>query len=340
MSIAARLLDAFRPLDPALAADLTTLDKPWLRDVAWLLHAPDMATIGYAGRPTLTALGLAESETRRRWLAALAAKQALFDAQLAARRSQRLGIYHETLWQWIVQHAPRTRLLAHNVALRDGNRTLGELDLLYRTHAPDTHGDDIPRIEHAELAIKFFLGLPQGPGNDDDPSRWIGTGSFDSLAIKCHRLRHRQLPMALSPSAAQALARLLPRARLHQRIIMPGVLYHPWERSLRLPAFANPQAYQGLWCHHRSWSTLAAALPADTRGDFLIKPHWLAPPRGPGVPLSTLGDALAKHFSGRCTPCHLRLRLPDARACRLFVVTDDWPPAIPLPPRALEPSAR
>lgn len=335
------LLESFRPVDPALKADLAISDKPWLRDIAWLLHAPDMATIGYAGRPTLAALGLDAADTRRHWLASLEAQEALFQEQRKARRSQRLGIYHETLWQWILQHAPKTQLLAHNIVLREGNRTFGELDLLYRTSEPNDRSmtNRTGRFEHAELAIKFFLGLPEGPGHDDSPSRWIGIGSFDSLAIKCHRLLHRQLPVALSDLASDSRQRWMPQARLHQRTIMPGFLYHPWTQRLHLPKYANPRALQGLWCPYQDWPALADALPRDTRGHFLIKPHWLAPPPDPGMSLDTLGNALTLHFSRHRMPCHLQLSLPDGRGCRLFVVMNDWPPMVPLPPRTHGPSA-
>ncbi|WFF42498.1 DUF1853 family protein [Salinicola endophyticus] len=325
---------ALRPCAPALREDLACLSAPWLRDIAWLLHAPDMARLGVAGRPTLDELGLADDAFRRRWLASLAPRRQAFLQHLDQRRSQRLGIYHEALWQWILGEAPRSALLGHNLTLREGKRITGELDLLYRYR-----GVEPATIEHAELAIKFFLGLEQGPGDRHAAARWIGTGSFDSLAIKCHRLAQRQLPAARDEPGQAVRETLTPGAALHQRIIMPGFLYHPWHQRLALPDLANPDVYQGLWCHHRAWPALCAALPTATRGQVLRKPHWLAPPRGAGPPMVALGELLERHFAATPSPLHLRLTLPDGRGCRLFVVTDGWPPALPLPPLDA-PSAR
>lgn len=59
---------------------------------------------------------------------------------------------------------------------------------------------------HLEVAIKFYLGLPNGPGAEDDPARWIGPSGIDSLALKCHHMQTRQLPLSASPAARRALA--------------------------------------------------------------------------------------------------------------------------------------
>ncbi|WP_110655068.1 DUF1853 family protein [Salinicola halimionae] len=340
------LLDAFHAMEASLREDLAPLRQFWVRDIAWLLHAPDMATLDatsdYSGRPSLLELGLAEPQRRRRWLLAQEFRTASFEAHHQARRSHRLGIYHESLWQWILDHAPRTRLLAHNVALRENRQTLGELDLLYGTDSGTaaTGAEQEPLIYHAELAIKFFLGLPDGPGDERDAARWIGIGSFDSLAIKCHRLQFHQLPRGQSPAAQLQRQSLGADGPLRQRIIMPGVLYHPWRKRLVLPTLANEDAWQGLWCSHRCWTILAQRLPEATTGHWLIKPHWLAPPLVAPLSLAELSAALVDHFSLHVSPRHLMLMLPDGRHCRIFVVRDGWPPALPLPPRRAWPNGR
>ncbi|WP_083941513.1 DUF1853 family protein [Salinicola socius] len=334
-------LDVFHPMEERLRQDLAALRQPWVRDIAWLLHAPDMATVDYPGRPTLAELGLDHDDHRRAWLRRQESRESDFQAHRLKRRSQRLGIYHELLWHWILDHAPRTRLLAHNVALRDSGQTLGELDLLYTS---DRVGDASPgpggvEIFHAELAIKFFLGLPEGPGDEQDPSRWIGVGSFDSLAIKCHRLQSHQLPQGRSPVADRQRRALGADGPMHQRTIMPGCLYQPWDQRLSLPRLANDGAEQGLWCHRSDWHALSRQLPEGAAGHLLAKPHWLAPPATEPMPLAILDNELARHFDDLGKSAHLLLVLPDGRRCRVFVVSREWPPAMPLPPRNASPSA-
>lgn len=324
------LLDFVSP-DAALSGDLDALCQPWVRDIAWLLHAPDMVAIGYRGRPSLAELGLDDARQRHDWLLAQESETAAFADQLELRRSSRLGIYHETLWHWILARAPTTRLLANNVALRDGNRTLGELDLIYADKTPDA---SLAGVTHAELAIKFYLGLPEGPGESDDAARWIGLDSVDSLAIKAHRLQYKQLPMALKARSDPLLCAALPAQHFKQRLIMPGRLYHSWCQRLPLPRLVSREAPHGVWCHIDDWHDLAAALPSGCRGALLNKPHWLAPPlQETWRTLHDLSDALASHFRQYRAARHVLLSLADGRQCRLFVVANDWPRVVPLPPR-------
>ncbi len=299
---------------------------------------------GVAGKPTLETLGLADDGVRRAWLVAQEVMESAFQARLGARGSARLGLYHEALWQWILSHAPRTRLLAHNVVLREGSQTRGELDLLFAPRLSHTASAP-PAIHHAELAIKFFLGLDHGPGDRRDRGRWIGIGSFDSLAIKTHRLLHHQLPMGHSDPARAHLATLgqafsspvppRPAPSLRQHIIMPGCLYHPWNRRLPLPEGSDETVMQGLWCHQSDWPELAAALPATVQIAILEKPHWLAIQSEPRLKFDTFEKQLATHFADHGSPLHCRLTLPDGASARLFVVKNGWPLMMPLTPRHL-----
>lgn len=343
-------LALFRHLPMALCSDLHGLTRPWVRDIAWLLHAENMIDTGYLGRPTLDSLGLEDDERRRTWLLAQEVLEGDFYRRLGRRRAHRLGHYHECLWQWIVSHAPGTRLVAHNLALREGSRTLGELDLLY-AERPRHVAHHPLRLHHAELAVKFFLGLDAGPGDARDPARWIGVGSFDSLAIKTHRLIAHQLPMGRSSVAQShwpspggwASTRRKPDADdivLEQRVIMPGCLFHLWHQRLTLPVGVGEKAPQGLWCRHKEWGSLAACLLTQTTGALLVKPHWLAPQFEPELTLARVNERLDQHFARYRSPMYLRLTQPDGRSCRLFVVNDEWPTMVPLAPWHLSPSVR
>ena len=164
-----------------------SLTHPWVRDLAWLLHAPDLVATAYAGRPTLAELGLENSACRQAWLRELDMAPERLEPYLG-ECPRRLGLYHERLWHALLDLAPATRLLATNLVLHAHGRTLGELDLLY----VDAQG----RPVHLELAIKYYLGLRDGPGDARDPARWIGTTirarpwrSKYSTKIACPHLR-------------------------------------------------------------------------------------------------------------------------------------------------------
>lgn len=314
-----------------------------LRDLAWLTATPDLVElpppIPCAGRPTLQELGLAH--TLLPWLRQLGRRQPL--AALNGSRATRMGHYHERLWHTLLDHAPNTRLLASNVRITRKRNTLGELDMLYRTR-------DNPAPVHLEVAIKFYLGLPEGPGASTSQSRWIGPGGLDSLALKCTHLQRHQLPLSNTLPALETLAHwLTPRdlgvssvslsEQLTQRLAIPGVLYYPWHAEMPAPKGATADHRRGTWCYLRDWPEMAASLPAMPRMVWLEKPHWLAPPpRNAFRPAAEVLPSIIDRVTTWRSPqqvmlCYSESEHDDQRYERLFLVPDDWPRQVPLPPR-------
>ncbi|MGQ7249610.1 DUF1853 family protein [Halomonas sp. V046] len=344
------------------APQIGALKHPLVRDLAWLVDAPDLVATRWAGRPSRADLGLGDGERLRRWLEAIAAAPGRLETLIGDTAFTRLGQYHERLWQYLLDSAPGTALLANNVRIQQERRTLGELDILYRQR-------DSGDIVHLEVAIKFYLGLETGPGAADDATRWIGPGGLDSLALKAGHVSHHQLPLMHTAAAQQALATALsqplkppesepasaalsrpPRSQL----AMPGLLFYPWRDELPPPAIGHANAYHGLWCRWSDWSALCASCPELRFGTCLAKPHWLAPPLPEHwLPRDTLSRSLAAHFATYATPVQLMLARhpshfadtplapgaphdkapPGGTGRRVFVVADDWPKQIPLAPR-------
>lgn len=316
---------------------LEALAPVTLRDLAWLIATPDLVElpppVPCAGRPSLDELGLAH--TLEKWLATQTA--APLNA-LNGSRAMRMGHYHERLWHTLLDHAPNTRLLARNVRVSRKRNTLGELDMLYRTR-------DNPAPVHLEVAIKFYLGLPEGPGAADSQSRWIGPGGLDSLALKCTHLQRHQLPLSATTPALETLAHwLAPRdigmadvslsEQLTQRLAMPGILYYPWHTAMPAPQGATADHRRGLWCYLSDWPTLAAGRGDGLKIAWLEKPHWLAPPQRDAFrPAEELLPAIIDRVQTWRSPQQVMLYCPAQEHYeRLFIVPDDWPRQVPLPP--------
>lgn len=319
------------------ALDDSALKNTVLRDLAWLAVTPDLVElpppIPCAGRPTLKELGLEGALIP--WLNQLG-QPAL--AALNGQRVSRMGHYHERLWHMLLDHAPNMRLLVRNVCITRQRITLGELDMLYRTR-------DNPAPVHLEVAIKFYLGLPEGPGVPNSQSRWIGPGGLDSLAIKCTHLRRHQLPLSTTAPALETLAHwLTPRDQgvsavslcnqLTQRLAMPGVLYYPWHAAMPAPEGATADHRRGTWCYLRDWPALAACSTEAPKMAWLEKPHWLAPPPLSAFrPVAEQLPAIIEKMLAWRSPQQVMLYYPERqRYERLFLVPDDWPRQVPLPP--------
>ena len=315
---------------------------PLVRDLAWLITAPDLLAMAWPGRPTGEELGLIGTALTE-YLDAQQHDPLLLEGRVADSASGRLGHYHERLWQHLLDSAPGTRLIAHNCRIERDKRTLGELDLIYQRRCDG-------RLVHLEVAIKFYLGLVEGPGGADSQSRWIGPGCVDSLAVKRQHLHDHQLPLLDRVSDTDTLGQLLGSAALvedallngiEQRLAIPGALFYPLASlpagdgcALVAPREATADHLRGHWLHESQWAELRHGLDADTSGAWLSKPHWLAPPSASQLlPLAELDAHIRAHFAAR--PAPLPVMLHGATGWqRLFIVSDDWPRRIPLPPLA------
>ena len=307
---------------------------PLVRDLAWLLLAPDLLEMPWPGRPSRAALGLGDDDRLAAWLDELEADPAALEACIGDTLVGRMGLYHERLWQFLLAHAPGTELLGHNLRVLRGKQTLGELDLLYRRR-----GEMAP--VHLEVAIKYYLGLVEGPGGPRDQARWIGPGGADSLAGKREHLHRHQLRLTELTETRQTLRELLGLGavgadrplEVHRQLAMPGVLFYPWRHPLPAPREAHPAHLRGTWLTWGAWRHFRDGLPTGTRAARLTKPHWLALPRPEG--LHALGEVeagLTDHFREPASPVQLALWHAERGWQRLFVVADDWPRQIPLPP--------
>ncbi len=141
MTELARLVDRFE--------DVT------VRDLAWLLFAPDLLRASQAGAPLAHPFTTAaEHDAVLAWLDSLDAVPDALHVHARDPKFTRLGIYAESLLGFFLAHGPTMRLIAANVPLRHGRRTIGECDFLL---------EDAQRSRlHWELAVKFYLHIGDG----------------------------------------------------------------------------------------------------------------------------------------------------------------------------------
>ncbi|MBB3059739.1 DUF1853 family protein [Microbulbifer rhizosphaerae] len=225
---------------------------------------------------------------------------------VASRPSKRLGVYFENLWSFTFTHHPHYELRQRNLPLRDGGRTLGELDFVVR-HLPTDS------TEHWELAIKFYLQA--------DNDFWVGPGLRDRLDIKLARMRDHQLPVIEQPAAKAILQQegiLIER----QWTLMPGRLFRRLADSNQpLDADINPTSH---W-----W-----AAPGEFRQRFateayrwvtLPKEGWLAD-EGYRILQSCACTALAEMLEsgGLHRPLCVAGLVGGRERTRGFIVPDGW----------------
>ncbi|MDH0629586.1 DUF1853 family protein [Pseudomonas mosselii] len=306
-------------------ADLESLPRqlrhPAVRDLAWaLLSPPLLAQAGCPQRHPLQGSAWADDPQRLgHWLAALDLAPTPLLSWLTRLNSRRLGLYYESLWQFALQQAPGIELLAANLAIRDGGRTLGELDLLLR----DRDGD-----HHLELAIKLYLGPPVDDGQV--PAHWLGPGCHDRLGTKLAHLASHQLRISGQSHSREALDGL-GIAEVQAHLWLGGYLFYPWPGHAEAPLGAHPTHLRGRWLHRRDWADYLEHCPLGL-WQPLSRQGWLAPAR-----VEADRCWAAEQFDSwllgldEVAPAQLLVRLEEVgdgawhEAERLFLVADSWP---------------
>tara|TARA_R100000005_G_scaffold94505_2_gene72737 strand:- start:6941 stop:7858 length:918 start_codon:yes stop_codon:yes gene_type:complete len=285
-----------------------------VRDLAWACFTPPMIKVEQAGINTacfpLTAARLA-------WLQALDREPSSLMHWLSARPATRLGLYFERLWQFFLQQDSETKLIAHNVPVRDAGTTLGEFDCLYWCRRRE-------RPVHLELAVKFYLGC-QAPCVDAHhrPAHiWLGPNTIDRLDRKLQRLTQHQIQLSRQP-AAQPVLEALHATEPLQEILLSGQLFAPVAATPPRPAGYNRALPLGQWLPLRQWQ-------ATGSGDWMIIPRldWLAPVRAAstGHSVQQLAEQLERRFGTAGRPQLLAaLDENGNERSRCFVAPDTWP---------------
>ncbi len=240
---------------------------------------------------------------------------------LAQTNDRRLGRRFEDLLAfWLSwpdnQHY---QLLLRNHALRNAERTLGEIDFLVRNKQSQA-------IEHWEVAVKFYLGTGNG--------YWLGPGQRDRLDLKLKRLDEHQLTLTQLVAGQQWLAELdLPQpVAIKPVCLVKGRLFYPRldaDQQNLTPPNTSATHLRAHWFSHDEF--LAEADHHQLRWQLLDKTYWLAPLSH--TTAAQLYEQALSHdeLVSRLINENPRYAIaiigltPETEAIRAFLAPNDWP---------------
>ncbi|MCL1484758.1 MAG: DUF1853 family protein [Marinobacter sp.] len=183
---------------------LFSLSNPAIRHLAWLCSSPQLLQCPLSFTP--------QRYLPNDYLATLLnwdAHPQNAPALLGEPPQKRLGHYVERLYRVLLENLLGWDILLQNQQIHSDGRTIGELDfVVYNRHRQ--------RIEHHEIAIKFYLGHTQ----------WFGPNAHDRLDLKTRSLLDQQSQRSQTPEARELLAghqhqRALGCADFHARVSVP-----------------------------------------------------------------------------------------------------------------------
>jgi hypothetical protein len=303
-------------------AFIDTLRDPTVRDLAWVIGSPgllDASHPAYHGLVVDDAWCSAQLQASAVWLAALDLAPLPLHSYIAARPTRRLGHYFEALIKFWLTHMPDTQLIATNLQVHDGLRTLGEYDFLFR--------DNSAAVCHWEAAVKFYLQQEALA----EQRAFIGPGTRDRLDIKLDRVFQHQLVLGHTHAGQQALPQGI-RLDRTQAFIKGYLFYHASTFSKLAIAGVSADHLSGWWVRHAQEKLPQAS--ADSRWIILPRMRWLSPARlaadASVMTYAALDSKLDEHFS-QSNDAVLVFELTRAATAgwheksRGFVVCSTWP---------------
>lgn len=307
-----------------MAASPLPLTNRYVRDLAWACFSPAlMHTDKLADdQHNVANCGLSLTAQRRDWLARLDREPRQLLDYLANKPQSRLGLYFERLWHFFLQEDPSVELLAHNLPVREGSKTLGEFDCLYFCRERQRH-------YHLELAVKYFLA--HSATGSDPLSRhwhvWLGPNSRDRLDLKVEHMMQRQIRLSEKTAARTELEKL-GITDLAYEVEIKGWLFSNPSQPQAAPRGHNAERPIEHWLRHNE---LAGHLKSAAYERLAILPRlqWLAPTLlsdVEGLPCLELQQLLDDHFEQSVRPTLIAaFGDSDEELCRFFVAGQKWP---------------
>jgi len=173
----------------------------------------------------------------------------------------RLGHQIEYIFHQLISHSNVYEVVAHNIQIKKGNDTLGELDFIMRSCLPARQEYETcaepsrssKKLLHLELSYKFYI---IDPTISEPIHRLIGPNRKDAFFAKLKKTKQKQLPLLYTEEGQQTLASLgIEASELEQQVLFIGQLFTPYNTSIPSIHPLNTNCILGFWIRMQDFKT-------------------------------------------------------------------------------------
>ncbi|WP_340199614.1 DUF1853 family protein [Ascidiimonas sp. W6] len=217
----------------------------------------------------------------------------------------RLGKLIEQFVLFELEQDESTQILKSNIQIFSNQITIGELDCLIKhLEAPI----------HLEIVYKFYL---YDPSNSTELHRWVGPNRNDSLVLKLHKLKEKQLPLLYHPETAKLLNKLnIKLTEFKQRVFFKAQLFVPFNFLESSFKFVNRDCINGFYMKPsdlKLFKNHTYYIPSKL--DWVVAPHLAVTWISAQTFQRSISALLASHKSPLCW-----MKSPEGKIQKFFVV--------------------
>jgi len=289
-----------------------------VRDLEWVISSPPIIQ-GWQQQQNWTKSSFWQTESKNfhAQYQQLESTPDTLNELLQHQHDHRLGHRFETLLSFWFKNNHRYQIIAQNLQINDGNKTIGEFDFIVKDQLTN-------RTQHWEVACKFYLGL----GDTQYRKNWVGPMLKDRLSLKYKAMKNRQSLLSEQPIAQQKLKQL--GIHIDQRIcLMKGRLFYPLQHAHTPPPTISHNNHQrGWWARPNDFHEYFKSKKMQWRP--LKKNQWLAPQRNEYRHVNHSTDEILHFFLTErqqhplCIVGFANSEQSHEELARVFLVAKDW----------------
>jgi hypothetical protein len=231
-----------------------------LKDLQWIFSSPPLTEANQ--------YSFEQPPLDQHWLNTITQSPEKISGFMADKNLRMLGPYFEALWEFYFLNYPGKKLIAKNLQVFSGNKTIGEFDFIYLDEATGEY-------RHLEVAIKYFLGFEDlnartsvnssavnsnamncsainSDGdinkvdksvNDYSPmSQWLGPNANDRLDKKYIKMQEQQSQLSQTTEGKATLEKLnVLSSKIKPEICLLGYLFYPLDEDVNQEQMLAPQ---------------------------------------------------------------------------------------------------
>jgi hypothetical protein len=179
----------------------------------------------------------------------------------------RLGHRMEYVCKQLIEFHPDYEIILHNLPVRDGKRTIGEIDFILREVETE-------KIVHIELTYKFYIIDPK---ISDPIHRLIGPNKRDMFFTKMEKIKNEQFQLVHAPKSVDALDKFgIDHREITHKACYKAQLFLPYRTNASDLRPLNPECVCGFWLQFDDFNAmefrnLEFYIPLKT--EWVVEPH-------------------------------------------------------------------
>lgn len=164
----------------------------------------------------------------------------------------RLGHQVEYIFKQLLEHSRAYEIVAHNIQVKNGNDTVGELDFILRDVRFRESITAPKSLRHIELTYKFYV---LDPLISEPIHRLMGPNRCDMFFTKMEKTRDKQLPLVYTEDGRKTLKAINVHPKdLYQQTYFVGQLFIPYNSKTPSIRPLNTDCIVGYWLHFKTFT--------------------------------------------------------------------------------------